>query len=64
MGDANDATNFPHKSVLTNRQVSCLHKAFANNSSASVKLSTTQIYKTIQSVGLFDKLLGPLRKVG
>ena len=31
-------TNFPHKLLLTNTQVSRLCKAFANNSSANIKL--------------------------
>ena len=30
--------NFPHKLLLTNTQVSNLHKAFANNLSADIKL--------------------------
>ena len=34
-----DETNFPHKLLLTNRQVSNLHIAFANHSSADIKLS-------------------------
>ena len=36
-------TNFPHKLLLTNRQVTNLRKAFANHSSANVKLSKTQL---------------------
>ena len=32
-------TNFSHKFLLTNTQVSNLRKAFANNSSADIKLS-------------------------
>ena len=31
-------TNFPHKLLLTNRQVSNLRKAFANHLSADIKL--------------------------
>ena len=34
-------TNFPHKLLLTNRQVSNFRKAFANNSSTDIKLSKT-----------------------
>ena len=30
MGSSNDETNFPHKLLLTNTQVSKIHKAFAN----------------------------------
>ena len=33
--------NFPHKLLLTNRQVSNLCKAFANHLSADIKLSKT-----------------------
>ena len=36
-----DETNFPHKLLLTNRQVSNRHKAFANHSSTDIKLSKT-----------------------
>ena len=45
----NDETNFPQKLLLTNRQVSNLRKAFANNLSADIKLSKTQFSKMIQS---------------
>ena len=34
-----DEINFPHKLLLTNRQVANLRKAFANHSSADIKLS-------------------------
>ena len=37
--DSDDKNNFPHKLLLTNTQVSNLCKAFANVSSANVKLS-------------------------
>ena len=37
IGDSNDEINFPHI-LLTDRQVSRLRKAFANNSSAYTKL--------------------------
>ena len=42
-------TIFPHKLLLTSRQVANLHKAFANKSSTDIKLSRTQISKMIQS---------------
>ena len=43
VGDSNDKNNFPHKLLLlTNTQVSKLREAFANGSSANVKLSKTQ----------------------
>ena len=38
-----DETNFPHKLLLTNRQVANLRKAFADKSSTDIKLSKTQI---------------------
>ena len=34
-------TNFPHKLLLTDRQVSNICKVFSNNSSADIKLSKT-----------------------
>ena len=46
-----DQTNFPHKLLLTNRQVADLRKAFANYLSTDIKLSKTQISKMIQSGG-------------
>ena len=57
-------TNFPHKLLITNIQVSNLCKAFANNSSADIKLSKTQLSKMIQSGGFLSRLLGPLLKTG
>ena len=53
-------TNFPHKLLLTNRQVSNLRKAFANHLSTDIKLSKTQLSKMIQSGGFLSRLLGPL----
>ena len=43
IGDSNDETNFPHELLLTNRQVSSTHKAFANNSSFDIKFSKAQL---------------------
>ena len=59
-----DETNFPHKLLLTNRQVVNLPKVFANNSSTDIKLSKTQLSKMIQSGGFLGRLLGPLLKTG
>ena len=53
-------TDFPHKLLLTNRQVSNLRKAFANHASADIKLSKTQLSKMIKSGGFLGRLLGPL----
>ena len=44
-----DETNFPHKLLLTNRQVANLCKAFANYLSTYIKLSKIQLSKMIQS---------------
>ena len=41
-------SNFPHKLLLTNRQVANLCKAFANNSSTDITLPKTQLSKMIQ----------------
>ena len=60
----NNETNFPHKLLLTEKQVSSLRKSFANNSSADIKLSKTQLSKMIQSGGFLSRLLGPLLKTG
>ena len=59
-----DATNFSHKLLLTNRQVANLGKAFANNLSTDIKLSKTQLSNMIQSEGFLGRLLGPLLKTG
>ena len=48
--------------LLTNTQVLKLCKAFANNSSANIKLSKTQLHKIVQSRGFLGRLLGPLIK--
>ena len=58
----NNETNFPHELLLTDRQVSNIRKAFANNSSADIKFSKTQLSKMIQLGGFLSRLLGPLRK--
>ena len=64
IGDSNDKGNFPHEILLTDRQVSSIHKVFANNSSVDIKFSKTQLSKLIQSGGFLGKLFGPLLKTG
>ena len=64
IGDSNDETNFPHELLLTDRQVSSICKAFANNSSTNIKFSKTQLSKMIQSGRFLGKLLVPLLKSG
>ena len=57
-------TNFPHKLLLTKRQVSNLRKAFVNRSSIDIKLSKSQLSKMIQSGGFLGRLVSPLLKTG
>ena len=45
IGNSDDEINFPHKLLLTNRQVANLRKAFANHTSTDINLSKTQLYK-------------------
>ena len=52
-------TNFPHKLLLTNRQVENLGKGFANKLSADIKLSKTELSKMIQSGGSLVDFLVP-----
>ena len=49
IGNSDDETNFPHKLLLTNRQVANLCKDLASNTSTDIKLSKTQLSKMIQS---------------
>ena len=58
IGNSNDETNFPHKLLLTNRQVVNLRKTVENNSSVDIKLSKTQLSKMIQSGGFLVDFLG------
>ena len=58
---SDDETNFPHKLLLTNRQVANLHKAFADKWPTDIKLSKTQISKI---GGFLGRLLGPLLRTG
>ena len=51
VGNSNDENNFPHKSLLTNRQILKLRKAFSDNSSAEIKLSKAPLHKIGQSGG-------------
>ena len=63
-GDSNNENNFLHKLFLTNTQVSKLCKALANNFTANIKLSKTQLHKIGQSGGFLGILLGRLLKSG
>ena len=50
----NNETSLPHKLLLTSRQVANLRQAFANHSTANIKLSKTQLSKMIQSGGFLE----------
>ena len=41
LGESNGKTNFPHELLLTDRQVSTIHKSFSSNSSVNIKFSKT-----------------------
>ena len=62
--ESNDKSNFPHKLLLTDRQVLNICKAFSNNSSADIKFLKTQLSKMVQLRGFLGKLLSPLLKTG
>ena len=64
VGDSNDEENFPHKLLSSNTQVLRLREAFANNSSANIKLPKTQSHKIRQSGGFLGRLLELLLKTG
>ena len=62
VGDFDDETKFPHRLLLTNRQIVNLRKAFANYLSADIKLSKTQLSNKVLLRGFLGRLLGPLLK--
>ena len=62
IGHSNDENNLPHKLLLTNTQVSRLHKAFSNISSANIKLSKPHFHKVGQPGGFLGRHLQPLIK--
>ena len=55
--------SFRNKLLLTNTHVLRPHKAFANGSSANVKLFETQLHKIGQSRGFLGRILKPLLKM-
>ena len=56
--------DLPHVLLLTTRQTTKLRNAINNNMPIDIKLSKSQIKKTIQTGGFLGKLLGPLLKTG
>ena len=55
IGNFNDETNFLHKLLLNDTQVSKICKALANSSSANIKFSKTQLSEIIQSGGIIGE---------
>ena len=49
VGNATNETDFPHKLLLTNTQISRLRKGIADDSSSNIKFSKTQLSKMGQS---------------
>ena len=45
IGNSDDKTNFPHKLLLTNRQIANIRKAFASHTSTDIKLPKAQLTK-------------------
>ena len=62
IGNSDDEANFPHKLLLTNRQVANIRKVFANHTSTDIKLSKAQLTK-MQKAG-FLRFLVPLLNSG
>ena len=62
IGNSDDEANFPHKLLLTNRQVPNICKAFSNYTSTDIKLSKAHLIK-MQKDG-FLRFLAPLLKSG
>ena len=62
LGNSDGEDNFPHKLLLTNRQVANLRKVFADHTSTDIKLSKAQLTK--MQKGRFLRFLAPLLKSG
>ena len=60
IGNSEDKTSYPHKLLLTNRQVANLRKALANHAATAIKLSKAQFTK--MQKGGFLRFLAPLLK--
>ena len=62
ISNSDGEANFPHKLLLTNRQVSNIRKAFANLTSTDIKFSKAQLTKMQKD--RFLRFLAPLLKSG
>ena len=63
IGSSNYETNFPHKLLWTNKQVSKFRKAFGIGWSANINFSKPQLPKMIQSGGILGHLLVAIPQV-
>ena len=71
VGHSNDDNNILHKVLLTDTQVSSICKSFANDSSANIKLSKTQLSKIVQlgeflfclTSNIFDSPILPIKEM-
>ena len=54
--DSKYETNFPYELLFIDREVSGICLAFANNSSAYIKVSKTELPQIVQSTGFFSPL--------
>ena len=57
VGNSNDNINFPHKLLLTDRQVANIPKTFANNLSTDVKFLKNSIIKNVAIRRIFRKFI-------
>ena len=57
VGNSNNNTNFPHKLLLTDRQVANIRKAFTNNLSTDVKFIKNSIIKNNAIRRIFRKFI-------
>ena len=70
IGNYNDETNFAHKLLLTDTQVSNIREVFANGSSTNIKFSKTQLSKIVQlgrvlrNIPIFGNILSSVVKKG
>ena len=64
VGESNDETNYLHKLLLINTQVSKIRKAFPNELSAIIKFSKLQLSRMIQLGVFLSRLLVLLLETG
>ena len=56
--NSNVESNFPHKILLADTQVSKILNAFASSSSANIKFSKTELFKMIKSEACLTDITG------